>query len=92
MLTPRQREAMLFIEAEMDRTGGVAPSVSEIAQRLRCKSLSHAHKLIVGLQARGFIRKLPYRARAIEVLRPVSRFAAYRFDEGKKALVLARPP
>jgi hypothetical protein len=45
-----------------------------------------ARRLLMGLEERGFIRRLPAKDRAIEVLKPVSRFAAYRFDPERKVL------
>jgi repressor LexA len=85
MMTAQQRKAMLFIEAEVVR-GGIAPTVKELAAHMRYRSMNHAHKLLLGLEERGFIRRLPHRARAIEVLKPVSRFAYLRFDETAKEL------
>jgi len=86
MITQQQRKALLFIEAEMERTGGVAPSVREIAAHLRYRSTSQARRLLTGLEQRGFISRLPGKIRAIEVVRPVSRFAAFRFDVRTKSL------
>jgi SOS-response transcriptional repressor LexA len=74
---------MLFIEP---RTGGVAPSVREIANHFRYRSPTAARSLLKGLEARGHIRRLPGKDRAIEVLRPATRVAVYRFDEREKAL------
>ena len=86
MLTQRQREAMLFIEAEIERTGGVSPTIREIAEHLQYRSAQYAHRLVEGLEERGFIRRLPHRARAIEIARPVSRFAVYRFNPETKGV------
>ena len=86
MITKQQRKALLFIEAEMQRTGGAAPSVQQIADHLHYLSPSPARRLLIGLQQRGFIRRLPAKVRAIEVVKPVSRFAAFRFDPRAKAL------
>ena len=86
MITKQQRKALLFIEAEMARTGGVAPSVREIADHFHYRSPTMARRLLIGLEERGFIRRLPAKDRAIEVIKPVSRFAAYRFDPERKAL------
>ena len=74
------RKALLFIEAEMQRTGGVAPSVQQVADYLHHRSTTIARRLLKGLEERGFIRRLPSKVRAIEVVRPLSRFAAFRFD------------
>ena len=45
-----------------------------------------ARRLLIGLEERGFIRRLPAKDRAIEVIKPVSRFTAFRFDRRAKAL------
>ncbi|HYC04839.1 MAG TPA: transcriptional repressor LexA [Azospirillaceae bacterium] len=68
MLTRKQQELLLFIN---DRLGkdGVSPSFDEMKDALGLKSKSGIHRLITGLEERGFIRRLPHRARALEVLR-----------------------
>ena len=86
MITKQQRKALVFIEAEMERTGGVAPSVREIADHFHYRSPTMARRLLIGLEERGFIRRLEAKDRAIEVLKPVSRFATFRFDAKTKAL------
>ena len=86
MLTKQQRKALLFIEAEMERTGGAAPSVREIADHFHYRSPTMARRLLIGLEERGFIRRLEGKDRAIEVLRPVSRFTAFKFDRSRKSL------
>ena len=86
VLTKNQRRALLLIEAEVARTGGVAPTVRELAEQLGFRSATTAQRLLVGLEQRGFIRRLAGKDRAIEVLRPVSRFATYRFDAKTKSL------
>ena len=84
-MTKQQRKALLFIEAEMERSGR-ATSVSEIADHFHYLSRTQAHRLLVGLEQRGFIRRERYGHRAIEVVKPVSRFEAFRFDATTKAL------
>ena len=86
MITKQQRKALVFIEAEMQRTGGIAPTVSEIADHFHYRSPTMARRLLIGLEERGFIRRLPAKDRAIEVVKPVSRFATFRFDPESKAL------
>src|SRR5688572_33334682 len=86
MLTRHQRKAMLFIEKEMERTGGIAPSVRELANHFHYHSTSPARSLLAGLEARGHIRRIAGKDRAIEVLRPVSRVAFYKFDDREKSL------
>jgi SOS-response transcriptional repressor LexA len=70
MITKQQRKALLFIEAEMERTGGVAPSVREIADHFHYRSPTMARRLLIGLEERGFIRRLEGKDRAVEVLLP----------------------
>jgi SOS-response transcriptional repressor LexA len=86
VITKQQRKALVFIEAELERTGGIAPSVREIADHFHYRSPTMARHLLQGLEERGFIRRLPGKDRAIEVLKPVSRFATFRFDARTKAL------
>jgi repressor LexA len=68
MLTKKQRELLIFIERRL-RDGGVSPSFEEMKDALHLRSKSGIHRLITGLAERGFIRRLPHRARALEVLR-----------------------
>jgi len=66
-LTAKQDELLRFIESELD-AGRVAPSFDEMAARLGLKAKSGVHRLISGLEERGLIRRLPSRARAIEIV------------------------
>jgi repressor LexA len=76
MLTQKQKELLLFINERM-RAEGVPPSFDEMKDALDLKSKSGIHRLITALVERGFIRRLPHRARAIEVLKlPESASAA----------------
>ena len=68
MLTATQRDLLLFINEELGRSG-VAPSFDEMKDHLKLASKSNIHRLIEVLAERGFIRRLPNRARAIEVIR-----------------------
>ncbi|MGQ9367496.1 transcriptional repressor LexA [Azospirillum sp. ST 5-10] len=68
MLTRKQQELLLFIHERLGQ-GGVSPSFDEMKDALGLKSKSGIHRLITGLEERGFIRRLPHRARALEVLR-----------------------
>jgi repressor LexA len=86
VITKQQRKALVFIEAELERTGGIAPSVREMGRPLPLSQPTMARHLLQGLEERGFIRRLPGKDRAIEVLKPVSRFATFRFDARTKAL------
>ena len=78
MLTQKQKELLLFIHERMQDTG-VPPSFDEMKDALDLKSKSGIHRLITALVERGFIRRLPHRARAIEVIKlPESSEAAQR--------------
>ena len=68
MLTAKQRELLLFIKERLGETG-VSPSFDEMREALDLKSKSGVHRLISALEERGFIRRLPNRARALEVVK-----------------------
>ena len=68
MLTKKQYELLGFINARL-HSAGVSPSFEEMKEALGLKSKSGIHRLITGLEERGFIRRLPHRARALEVLK-----------------------
>ncbi len=68
MLTKKQHELLSFIHQHLNRQG-VSPSFDEMKDALGLKSKSGIHRLITGLEERGFIRRLPHRARAVEVMR-----------------------
>lgn len=68
MLTRKQHELLLFIHERMKETG-IPPSFDEMKEALELASKSGIHRLITALEERGFIRRLPNRARAMEVLR-----------------------
>ena len=68
MLTPRQHETLLFLMAYI-RAHGYAPTFDEIAEGLGLASKSGVARILNRLEAGGFIRRLPRRQRAIEILR-----------------------
>ena len=68
MLTAKQRELLQFIHDRLKETG-VSPSFDEMREALDLKSKSGVHRLISALEERQFIRRLPNRARALEVLK-----------------------
>ena len=68
MLTRKQHDLLLFVNERIAATG-ISPSFDEMKEALDLKSKSGIHRLITGLEERGFIRRLPHRARALEVLR-----------------------
>lgn len=68
MLTRKQYELLMFIDESL-KHNGVSPSFDEMKEALGLKSKSGIHRLITGLEERGFIRRLAHRARALEVLK-----------------------
>ena len=68
MLTKKQRELLLFINQRLTATG-ISPSFDEMKDALSLRSKSGIHRLVSGLEERGFIRRLPHRARALEVVK-----------------------
>src|ERR1700741_223974 len=68
MLTRKQYELLRFINERL-KEAGVPPSFDEMKDALDLRSKSGIHRLIPGLEERGFIRRLPNRARAIEVIK-----------------------
>lgn len=68
MLTRKQHELLQFISRHLSQFG-VSPSFDEMKEALGLRSKSGIHRLITGLEERGFIRRLPHRARALEVIR-----------------------
>ncbi|NJO56298.1 MAG: transcriptional repressor LexA [Rhodospirillales bacterium] len=68
MLTRKQHELLMFINRRLHETG-VPPSFDEMKDALGLRSKSGIHRLITGLEERGFVRRLPHRARALEILR-----------------------
>ena len=83
MLTAKQRELLLFINQRLTATG-VSPSFDEMKDALRLRSKSGIHRLVGGLEERGFIRRLPHRARALEVIKlPEESAAGAAGDRGR---------
>ncbi|MGC4025785.1 MAG: transcriptional repressor LexA [Mesorhizobium sp.] len=68
MLTRKQHELLIFIHERL-KEAGIPPSFDEMKEALDLASKSGIHRLITALEERGFIRRLPNRARALEVLR-----------------------
>ena len=68
MLTAKQHELLLFIQRKLEESG-ISPSFEEMKEALDLKSKSGVHRLISALEERGFLRRLPNRARALEVIR-----------------------
>lgn len=96
MLTKKQIQLLEFIQARMARDG-VPPSFDEMKLALDLRSKSGIHRLVTALEERGFIRRLPHRARALEILRlpdalnKGSDFKPKLIDGGKPAFRAPRP-
>ena len=97
MLTEKQFELLAFIHERL-KESGIPPSFDEMKDALNLRSKSGIHRLITALEERGFIRRLPHRARALEVLRlpdaaiPNPRMSGFRpsvieGDRGRPAIV-----
>lgn len=69
MLTAPQLKLLTFVADYTRQSGGVSPSFAEMMTALGYKSKAHVHHLLTQLEARGFIRRLSGKARAIEVLK-----------------------
>ena len=89
MLTRKQHELVCFINDRLADTG-VSPSFEEMKEALDLKSKSGVHRLISALEERNFIRRLPNRARALEVLRMPERPA--RKAKAAAAMKITVPP
>ncbi|MBU6166305.1 MAG: transcriptional repressor LexA [Alphaproteobacteria bacterium] len=87
MLTKKQQELLVFIDDRL-KSDGVSPSFEEMKDALRLKSKSGVHRLINALEERAFIRRLPNRARALEVLRLPD---ALKPEKPALTLVASRP-
>ncbi len=88
MLTRKQHELVCFIHDRLAETG-VSPSFEEMKDALDLKSKSGVHRLISALEERGFIRRLPNRARALEVVKMPERGGDSRPVSNNKVVNLA---
>ena len=91
MLTAKQHELLRFIQRKLEETG-ISPSFEEMKEALDLKSKSGVHRLISALEERGFIRRLPNRARALEVLRQPENVTATARSAPANATVVALTP
>ena len=94
MLTRKQHELIRFIQHRLEETG-ISPSFEEMKDALDLKSKSGVHRLISALEERGFIRRLPNRARALEVMRQpedVTKGSVRAAANGNSALMGMRAP
>jgi len=92
MLTAKQQQLLSYIKQHLDQ-GGVSPSFEEMKEALDLKSKSGIHRLISALEERGFIRRLPNRARALEILKlPDGMADASRAAPASETVVPLRKP
>lgn len=68
MLTPKQKELLDFIVAQIEATG-IAPTYADMIVACELKSKSGVRRMLLGLEERGYIRRIPRRRQAIEVIR-----------------------
>ena len=71
MLTDRMRECLLFIADYQKKSGGVSPSFTEIRDAVGRNSQRNVQDWLGALEERGFIKRLPNRARAIQIVKPI---------------------
>jgi len=83
MLTRKQHELLMFIHERIKETG-VSPSFDEMKEALDLASKSGIHRLITALEERGFLRRLPHRARALEVLKLPQQAATAAPPQGRQ--------
>jgi len=91
MLTAKQHELLLFIQRKLEETG-ISPSFEEMKDALDLKSKSGVHRLISALEERGFLRRLPNRARALEVLKQPENVTAKKPAAANDTVVSITPP
>ena len=91
MLTKKQSELLLFINRHLAQHGA-SPSFDEMKDALNLKSKSGIHRLITGLEERGFIRRLAHRARALEVIRLPETLVSAGNSETSRPFVAAPEP
>jgi repressor LexA len=84
MLTRKQHELLMFIH-ERIKESGVSPSFDEMKEALDLASKSGIHRLITALEERGFLRRLPHRARALEVVKLPQQATAAAPPKGRGA-------
>ena len=91
MLAKKQHELLMFIN-ERVKEAGVPPSFDEMKEALNLKSKSGIHRLITALEERGFIRRMPHRARALDILKlPDSLAGGLKKSSRRSAPPLPRP-
>ena len=84
MLTRKQLNLLQYIEEKTSKNS-VSPSFEEMKEALNLKSKSGIHRLILALEERGFIRRLPHRARALEVIKKIDKTDLGNIAHDRKA-------
>ena len=79
MLTKKQLELLIFLEKKITHSS-IPPSFEEMKSALNLKSKSGIHRLISALEERGFLRRLPHRARSIEILKSYKSISKLSID------------
>ena len=90
MLTRKQSELLEYLTTHLSMND-VSPSFDEMRDALGLASKSGIHRLVSGLEERGYIRRLPNRARAIEILRPAGEPSAMANAVAAAADIIALP-
>ncbi len=86
MLTKKQLTLLQFIEIKTTKYG-VSPSFDEMREELNLRSKSGIHRLITALEERGFIKRLPHRARALEVIKAVPRVSQSTHQGARREVI-----
>jgi repressor LexA len=87
-LTTKQRELLEYIDGYIKEHHGICPSYDEMTDAMKLASKSGINRLITSLEARGYLRRIPHRARALEVLRMPGEPGSSASGEYKKTLQL----
>lgn len=90
MLTPKQYRLLNLIDEKVKATG-IPPSFEEMKNILGLRSKSGIHRLISSLEERGFIRRLPYKARALEVIKMPGEAVSSEQEDLKKHKTIKMP-
>lgn len=90
MLTKKQYEILSYLKQKIAENG-VCPSYDEMRSALKLRSKSGIHRLITALEERGFIRKLPKKARALEIIRDPEEMAKKNTDESNLKVAAETP-
>ncbi len=91
MLTRKQKDLLVLIRDRLN-SDGVPPSFDEMKDAIGLKSKSGIHRLIMGLEERGFIKRMPHRARALEILRMPEGFETKQNKTPSRKSRMQEPP